>query len=193
MKIFALASAALFILVAAIAPAVYTVDSKASKVTWMGHKVTGKHTGEIQIKNGTLQYSEGKLLGGSFEIDMSSITCTDLEAETGAKLVGHLKSADFFGTDKHPVSRFEITKAIPTDTKGNYKIIGNLTIKDITKEMRFNAFVLENNGTIAANGKMTVDRSDFDVRFGSGAFFENLGDKTIYDDFELDVTLAARK
>lgn len=193
MKMYFLSLATLIAFAAAVAPNVYQVDSKASKATWMGHKVTGKHTGEIKILNGSLQYDDGKLYGGSFEIDMTSITCTDLDAETGAKLVGHLKSADFFGVDKHPVSKFVITKAIPTDSKGNYKIIGNLTIKDITKEVRFPAYVMETNGMIAANGKITVDRSDFDVRFGSGSFFDGLGDKTIYDDFELDVTLAARK
>jgi polyisoprenoid-binding protein YceI len=193
MKTLLFIPAAALVLMAATVSNVFKVDSGASKIAWRGEKVTGFHTGFVSVKEGTLTYADGKLTGGAFEIDMNSITCTDLDAETGAKLVGHLKSADFFGSDKFPVARYVITKAIPLDTKGNYKIIGNLTIKETTKEVKFNAFVAEKGDVIAANGKITIDRSDYDVRFGSGAFFENLGDKTIYDEFTLDVTLAARK
>ncbi|MFN8697972.1 MAG: YceI family protein [Flavobacteriales bacterium] len=193
MKTLFLAPIAAIALMAATVSNVYNVDTTASKVKWRGEKVTGFHEGGIAVKKGTLTYADGKLTGGSFEIDMNSITCTDLDAETGGKLVGHLKSADFFGADKYATSKYVITKAIPIDSKGNYKIIGNLTIKETTKEVKFNAFVMEKDGKIAANGKITIDRSEYDVRFGSGAFFENLGDKTIYDEFTLEVTLAAKK
>lgn len=193
MKFLFLPIVAALLLTAATTSNIFTVDPTVSKVTWRGEKVTGFHTGSIAVKNGTLTYAEGKLTGGSFEIDMSSITCTDLDAETGGKLIGHLKSADFFAADKYPTARFVITKAIPIDTKGNHKITGNLTIKETTKEIKFNALVVEKDGNMAASGKITIDRSEYDVRFGSGAFFENLGDKTIYDEFTLDVSLAARK
>jgi len=124
---------------------------------------------------------------------MNSITCTDLEGEYAGKLVGHLKSDDFFGVAKYPTAKFVITKAIPQDTKGNYKIVGNLTIKEKTNEVKFAAAVSESNGTVNASGKITVDRSEYDVRFGSGSFFDGLGDKTIYDEFDLQVTLVAKK
>ena len=144
-------------------------------------------------KNGNLTWDAGTLTGGSFEIDMNSITDTDLEGEYAGKLVGHLKSDDFFGVAKYPTSKFVITKAIPQDTKGNYKIVGNLTIKEKTNEVKFLAVVSESNGTINASGKITVDRSEYDVRFGSGSFFDGLGDKTIYDEFDLQVSLVAKK
>lgn len=178
---------------AAHAPVAYNVDVKSSVIVWTGYKVTGKHTGTVKVKNGNLNWDNGQLTGGSFEIDMNSITCTDLEGEYASKLVGHLKSDDFFGVEKHPVAKFVITKAIPQDTKGNYKIVGNLTIKEKTKELKFQAAVSESNNTINASGKITVDRSDFDVKFGSGSFFDNLGDKTIYDEFDLQVSLVAKK
>jgi len=171
----------------------YYVDVAASNIVWTGYKVTGKHTGTVKIKKGSLTWVDGKLTNGSFEIDMNSITDTDLEGEYAGKLVGHLKSDDFFGVAKYPTSKFVITRAIPQDTKGNYKIIGNMTIKGTTKEIKFFAAVSETNGIINASGKITLDRSEFDVRFGSGSFFDGLGDKTIYDEFDLQVLLIAKR
>lgn len=171
----------------------YNVDVNSSTIVWTGYKVTGKHTGTVKVKNGNLSWDAGKLTGGSFEIDMNSITDTDLEGEYAAKLVGHLKSDDFFGVAKYPTAKFVITKAIPQDTKGNYKIVGNLTIKETTKEIKFLAAVSESNGVVNASGKITVDRSEYNVRYGSGSFFDGLGDKTIYDEFDLQVSLVAKK
>ncbi len=171
----------------------YNVDVNSSSIVWKGYKVTGQHTGTVKVKNGNLTWDAGKLTGGSFEIDMNSITCTDLDGEYAGKLVGHLKSDDFFGSAKYPTAKFVINKAIPQDTKGNYKIVGNLTIKEKTNEVKFLAAVNESNGTVNASGKITVDRSDYDVKFGSGSFFDNLGDKTIYDEFDLQVSLVAKK
>ncbi|MBK7938257.1 MAG: YceI family protein [Lewinellaceae bacterium] len=171
----------------------YTVDVASSTIVWTGYKVTGKHTGTVKVKNGSLTWADGKLTGGTFDIDMTSITDTDLEGEWAAKLVGHLKSDDFFGVEKHPTTKFVITKAIPQDTKGNYKIVGNLTIKETTREEKFLASVSESNGKITASGKLTVDRSNYNVRYGSGSFFDGLGDKTIYDEFDLQISLVANK
>ena len=178
---------------AAYVPNTYNVDTAASTIVWTGYKVTGKHTGTVKIKNGNLTWADGKLTGGTFDIDMTSIADTDLEGEWAAKLVGHLKSEDFFGVEKHPTSKFVITKAIPQDTKGNYKIVGNLTIKETTREEKFLASVSESNGKITASGKLTVDRSNYNVRYGSGSFFDGLGDKTIYDEFDLQISLVANK
>lgn len=171
----------------------YNVDVKSSNIVWKGYKVTGEHTGNIKLKNGSLQFADGKLSGGSFEVDMNSITCNDMQGEYGDKLVGHLKSDDFFGVDKYPTAKFTITRTIPQDTKGNYKIIGNLKIKESTKEVKFFANVSEQGNMVKATGTLKVDRSEYDIRFGSGSFFDNLGDKTIYDEFDLQVELAAKK
>lgn len=170
----------------------FSVDPSASKVVWTASKVTGTHTGMVNVKSGELKMDDGKLSGGSFEMDMSSINCTDLEGEWREKLVGHLKSPDFFGVEKFPTARFVITRAIPIDSKGNYKVIGNITIKGTTKEIRFNTKVSDNGGKPSATAKITLDRTDFDVRYGSGSFFDGLGDKTIYDEFELQVNLAVK-
>lgn len=169
------------------------VDVASSNIVWTGYKVTGQHTGTVKVKSGSLQFTNNQLSGGSFEIDMNSITDTDLDAEYAGKLVGHLKSDDFFGVEKYPTAKFVVTRAIPQDTKGNYKIIGNLTIKQTTKEIKFAANLTESNGAVTATGKIVVDRSEYDVRFGSGSFFDNLGDKTIFDEFDLNFALKAKK
>jgi polyisoprenoid-binding protein YceI len=191
-KLFLLSTLALAVM-SFVATTTYNVDTNASNIVWTGYKVTGQHTGNVKVKSGNLVITDGKLTGGSFDIDMNSITDTDLQGDYAAKVVGHLKSPDFFGVEKYPVSKFVITRAIPTDTKGNYKIVGNLSIKETTKEIKFNANVTESGSQITAIGKITVDRSEFDVRYGSGSFFDGLGDKTIYDEFDLQVSLVGKK
>lgn len=171
----------------------YKADPAASEITWVGYKVTGKHNGVISLKDGGLEFDGDKLVGGGFTIDMTSIKVTDLKGNSAGKLEGHLKSDDFFGVNNHPTAKFEITKVAARDANGGYKVTGNLTIKNITKEIKFNA-----NVSAADNGKMAVadikvDRSEFDVKYGSGSFFDNLGDKTIYDEFDLTVKLALNK
>ena len=181
------------LVMAAKAPSTYNVDTQSSNIVWTGYKVTGKHTGTVKIKNGTLTSDNGFLTGGSFEIDMNSIVDTDLEGEYAGKLVGHLKSDDFFGVNTYPTAKFVITKAIAQDTKGNYKVLGSLTLKGTTKDVKFFATFSEANGVANASGKITIDRSEYNVKYGSGSFFDGLGDKTIYDEFDLQVSLVAKK
>lgn len=171
----------------------YTVDLSQSTIGWKGYKVTGQHRGSVGIKSGNLQFTEGILQGGSFMMDMTSISNQDLSGHNKAKLEGHLKSDDFFGVEQHPVASFVITRAIALNSSGDYKIVGNLTIKNITKEIKFNANVQENGGSYIAQGDIKIDRSEFDVRYGSGSFFDNLGDKTIYDEFDIQVKLVVNK
>ena len=168
----------------------YNVDTTQSKVVWTGRKVTGEHTGTIQIKEGNLEVDGSKLQGGSFVIDMNSITNSDLEGEYKGKLEGHLKSDDFFGVATHPTAQFVITMA-KAKKDGQYDITGDLTIKNITHEITFPATVKVEDTQVTADAKITIDRSKYDVRYGSGSFFDNLGDKTIYDDFDLQVNLIA--
>jgi polyisoprenoid-binding protein YceI len=193
MKKYFLLSFAAILAFSFMAPVNYNVDTTASNIVWTAYKVTGQHTGNVKLKNGSLTLTDGKLTGGSFEVDMNSITCTDLQGGMADKVVGHIKSADFFGVATFPTSKFVITKAIPVDTKGNYRLVGNMTIKSTTKEVKFNASVTEANGVVTANGKLIIDRSEYDVRYGSGSFFDGLGDKTIYDEFDLQVSLSAKK
>lgn len=170
----------------------YTVSTTESAINWKGYKVTGSHTGTVALKSGALEMEKGVLTGGNFVIDMTTIKVTDLTGGGATKLEGHLKSADFFGTENNPTASLNITKAIPYGTSGKYKIVADLTIKGITQSIKFMAEATEKKGEVTATATITVDRSDFDVKYGSGSFFDGLGDKAIYDEFNLDVTLVAQ-
>ena len=166
------------------------IDTEASQVIWKGYKVTGSHEGTVAVKNGNLDFTDGVLTGGSFMIDMTSLKATD---GASARLEGHLKSDDFFGVEKFPTASFNITKVVSRGTPGDYRITGDLTIKETTKTIRFNTTLTEEMGKYTAKADLTIDRTDFDVRYGSGSFMDNLGDKTIYDEFDLGITLVSVK
>ena len=160
------------------------VNTEKSTVSWKGYKVTGSHYGTIALKDGHLVFAGDKLTGGDFTVDMSTLVSNDLEGENKGKLEGHLKSDDFFGTDTHPTANLIFTEVKATG-KNSYKVSGNLTVKGKTNPVTFDLSVYGSKAT--ANVK--IDRSKYDVRYGSGSFFDNLGDKTIYDEFDLVVDL----
>jgi polyisoprenoid-binding protein YceI len=163
------------------------INLEKSTVTWEGKKVTGAHSGTIAIQSAKLTSGDdGVLAGGSFTIDMTSLKVTDLEGEWKEKLEGHLFSEDFFNVAKFPEAMFQITSVSSRGKAGEYKISGDLTIKGITKPVKFNATT--EGGMMKAH--IQVDRTEYDIRYGSGSFFDNLGDKTIYDEFDIHVALA---
>jgi polyisoprenoid-binding protein YceI len=167
----------------------YTVTPEKSKLEWLGKKVTGEHFGTIELKKGNLLFDGDKLVGGTFVIDMKSIVSTDLEDEKyRAKLEGHLKSDDFFGVDKFPEAKFEITDAEKM-ADGNFKVKGNLSIKGITKATELMVNIHKKDKMLQVSGMMIIDRTKYNVRYGSGSFFDDLGDKTIYDEFQIDMDL----
>lgn len=180
----------------ALAGDAYKVDVKGSKTEWIGRKVTGEHHGTIALKSGSLVFEGDKLVGGEFEMDMSSIINLDIEDKSMKdKLIGHLKSDDFFSVEKFPVARFKITHVQKNENKegDNYFIRGDMTIKGITKPVEFSAKINISSGKVDGTALVIIDRSKFDVRYGSGSFFEGLGDKLIYDDFTLKIILKAVK
>ncbi len=166
----------------------HQVMTKDSKVNWVGEKVTGKHTGTVELKNGNIQISEGELVGGYFEMDMTTILVTDLQGEYQQKLEGHLKSDDFFGVNSYPTAKFVITN-VKKQEDGSYYVAGKMTIKDVTKQIEFTTNLEEKAGKMVASAEVIIDRADFNVRYGSGSFFDNLGDNMIYDNFTLNVNL----
>ncbi|CAG2531852.1 Polyisoprenoid-binding protein YceI [Maribacter dokdonensis] len=162
------------------------VKVSESKVTWKGYKVTGSHDGSISLKSGHLEMKGKELVGGEFVVDMTSIVVTDLEAGKGKeKLEGHLKSADFFGVESNPTSKLVFTSVKPMNDN-SYTVTGDLTIKGITKPVTLVVSMFENK----ASATLKIDRTKYDIKYGSGSFFDNLGDKAIYDDFDLVVDLA---
>ena len=168
-------------------PSAKSINIKESVLNWKGYKVLGEHNGTVKFVSGSLEFNDANALtGGTFTVDMNSISCADLKAGQGKeKLEGHLKSDDFFGTSKYPTAILKFKKVISRGKAGEYKVVADLTIKNITKEIRFDATVTGNKAMAA----IKIDRSQYDVQYGSGSFFDNLGDNTIYDEFDLNANI----
>ncbi len=169
---------------------VYAVSAADSTVSWMGNKPVGNaHTGVIDIAEGALTLADGSLVAGSFVIDMTSIASTD-----GAppRLTEHLNSDDFFGTATFPTASLVINSA---ESLGGdqYAVRGDLTIKEITNPIEFTATATEADGVVNATADIVFDRAMYDVQFGSGSFFQDLGDDLIADEIEITVELVAQK
>ncbi|MCY7351398.1 MAG: YceI family protein [Cytophagaceae bacterium] len=166
----------------------YIIDNDQSVVTWNAKKVTGEHTGTVKTAKGTVTVDGSKLTAATVDIDMRTLVDND----HNGRLETHLKSDDFFSVEKNPTATFVLTKVAPKG--GNeYDVTGNLTIKGITQSVSFPATVVANSNTLEAKGKMTINRTKYDIKYRSGTFFENIGDKMIYDDFTLDLKIVAKK
>ena len=165
----------------------FPIDKSASTLEWEAKKVTGQHTGTISFSEGSLNVEKKKIAGGKFTVDMTTIVNND-GSGLNERLVGHLKSEDFFSVEKFPQSTLVVTKV--ENTAGNtYHFTADLTIKGITNPIEFDAEVSEASGVLTATGVMKVNRVKYDIKFRSASFFSDLGDKMIYDDFTLKFKL----
>lgn len=181
--------------VALAAPAQKPVDTKSSTVTWTGSKefVGGSHTGTVAISNGFLTMDGDKITGGEFTIDMNSIQNTDLtDAGMKEKLVGHLKSPDFFDVANHKEAKFVITK-VTAKSPTEQTFEGNLTVRGKTQPMKLPATLKKDGNTWVATGKVEVDRTKFDVKYNSKTFVPDLvksaKDKVIKNTIAIDFSV----
>ncbi|GGX23019.1 YceI family protein [Aquimarina muelleri] len=176
----------------------YKVDVTSSTIEWTGFKPAEKHTGTLGLVSGSLELKDENIESGAFVIDMNSITVTDLEGDEKTSLEGHLKGEGegkedhFFNVAKHPKAVFEITGISEKD--GKTFIDGNLTIKDIKKNISFPATTSINENTMTLDTEaFTINRTEWGVNYASKSVFENLGDKFINDDIELKISIKANK
>ena len=160
------------------------VGASKSSINWLSKKVTGQHSGTVNLKDGALVFKGKKLVGGTFTTDMTSLTATDLTGEYLGKLNGHLKSEDFFNTDKFQTSTL-VFKTIGEKAKDVYTVTADLTIKGITNPVTFDIAVKGNTATTT----FKVDRTKYDIKYNSASIFSSIGDKAIEDEFELTVAL----
>ena len=164
------------------------VDTEKSTVIWKGYKPTGSHTGTINLTSGSLVLKGDNLVGGSFQVDMSTIK----DKENNSRLENHLKSKDFFEIDTYTSSKFEIVSS--ENKEGRTFITGNMTIKDVTEEVTFSAIVSETNDAVVVTTEtFQINRAKFNITFKSKTFFNDLKDNFINDEFDLQVTLIAPK
>ncbi len=171
----------------------YTVNTTESTIQWFGGNAVGKtHEGTLSFASSTLEVSGGKVTGGNLSVDMNSMTNTDLSGGMADKLVGHLKSDDFFSVESFPTANLVIKK-IGKGDNGAAQITASLTIKGKTEEVTFPAIVKIDGDNLIASAELTFDRSKFDVRYGSDSFFDNLGDKAIKNEIKVTVNVKATK
>ena len=160
------------------------INVEKSIIKWNAKKVTGEHSGTVNFQDGALIFKKGKVTGGNFTVDMTSLITTDLTGDWKTKLEGHLKSDDFFSTEKFKTSTL-VFKKIAAKAKGVYTVTGDLTIKGITNPVTFDLAVKGNTATTVVK----IDRTKYNIKYGSKSFFESIGDKAINDDFDLTVNL----
>jgi polyisoprenoid-binding protein YceI len=165
----------------------FEIVNTQSNIDWVGKKVTGAHNGTIAVKGGEFILNDGKLTGGKFTIDTTTIKILDVtDPATNAQFAGHLASDDFFSIDKYPEAILEIASV-----SGNH-VEGHLTIKGITHPVSFYADLNVNGDVLTTYGKLVIDRTKYGIKFRSGNFFKDLGDTLIYNDFELNVSITAK-
>lgn len=171
-----------------VAGEVYTINADDSELGWLGSKVTGQHHGVINFISGELVVEEKQLLGGHFVIDMNSIENQDLEGEYKEQLENHLKSDDFFAVETYPEATFEITGTEATDNEFEVVISGNLTLRGVTKNIKFNSQIEElTDEKIVAKADFNIAREDWGVNY------EGKADDLISKEINIKVHLVAQK
>jgi len=169
----------------------FKIDRHASKINWQAKKITGAHNGGISVSFGEFNVQNNVVTGVSLHIDVRTIRDADLtDRDSNNKLVSTLKSETFFNSAKYPDAAF-VSTSVAHAGGLQYTVKGKLTIKGITNEVDFPAAITISKDKLTATAKISVDRTKFDIKIRSKNFFENLGDKVIYDDFDLDITLLA--
>ena len=168
------------------------VNTENSTVKWKGSKISSSHEGTVNILKGNLNIDHGTLVAGQFSIDMQSLATTDMSEEYNKKLDGHLKNEDFFNVSEFPTASITITNAV-RGSGNSYKVVADLTIKGITHPITFAADVNVNGKNFLATAKIKIDRTKWDIKYNSGNYFKDLGDKLILDEIEFDIFLLSVK
>ena len=163
----------------------YTINPDQSIIVWTGREVTtSKHFGNIYFASGQFEVKSGLISSGEFVVDMTTIDNQDLPEDRRGRLEAHLKSDDFFSVESHPTALLSILSS-ESVADGKWMVSGELTIKTFTHPVEFEM----SNSNDGWKANLVFDRSKYEVKFRSGSFFENLGDKLIYDDIELAINL----
>ncbi len=172
----------------------YKLDISKSTLSWIGKEITTKtHTGTIDIKSGKIRVEENKSVSGEVLLSMITLNVTDLEGKSKEYLEGHLKSEDFFGVNDFPEAKLTFKSNNLSKDQNRLSFDGELTIKSITEKVTFDAVLKKENPFLEADAGLTFDRTKFNVRYRSGSFFDDLGDKLILDDIKVNMNIIAEK
>lgn len=165
----------------------------SSDVHWWGYKIAkteaSSHDGTVNVKSGNLVLKNGAVVGGTFVLDMTSLTSTDLTGEYQGKLNGHLKNGDFFEVEKFPTATYKITSVKKNTNKDyNFVVTGNLTVKGKTAPVSFPAKITSANGVVTLESdKFSFDRQKFDVAYKS-----TMQDVMVKDEVDMKVKISVK-
>ncbi|KKR15016.1 MAG: hypothetical protein UT42_C0011G0001 [Candidatus Falkowbacteria bacterium GW2011_GWA2_39_24] len=175
----------------------YLINVDQTTIGWAGEMILvgKKHQGEIKVKSGNLITTDGQITSGEVIMDMVTIVDKDLANNDAnkIKLETHLKSADFFDVENYSEAKFVITNVTPVvdGTVNQYNVTADLTIKDKTNSVNFPAIIVAADNQLTASGEFTIDRTLWDIRWGSDKFFDDLGDKILNDEIKFTINLQA--
>lgn len=168
---------------------IYKINTEKSVVGWKAAKVSGEHFGSVSVAQGSMEVKNELIADAEIIMNMTTITVDDMEGEYAEKLRGHLNSEDFFAVEQFPTAIFNLSGMKYVD--GQYVASGSMQIKDTTGPVSFPVTLKNENGAVVISGTAVIDRTKYGIKYGSGQFFDDLGDKMIYDEFELKFTLFA--
>jgi polyisoprenoid-binding protein YceI/rhodanese-related sulfurtransferase len=174
------------------------IDAAESRVEWLGRNLLNKHYGQIALKRGRLRFDQGQVVAGEFTLDMRNMTCLDLQGDPSHDvLIAHLMSHDFFDVERFPEAHFVITKTerVAGATQGapNLAVHGELTLKDVSLPLEFVATTgFTPEGKAAAQSVFAFDRTQWNVLYGSGKYFRNLGGHLVNDLIEIQLRVVAK-
>lgn len=176
---------------------IYQINPDQSIIEWIGRGIANSHRGTINLTEGSFQIVRGGPVRAEFKADMRSIVNLDIKDATWNQiLIAHLKSPDFFDVENFPTAQFEMHTLKPivgAKTGGaTHVFVGRLTIKGVTREIDFPATVnLRDDGAVAAEAHFDIDRTEWNIVYGSGKFFEKLGRHLVYDLITLQISIVA--
>lgn len=170
-------------------PSKYIANPKTSVLTWIGKKVSSGHNGTVLLSDGFLNVSADGSIHGEFNIDMNSISVLDLQGRGKAGLERHLKNEDFFSVEDFPLSNIIFRSNKNQIINNQIDLQASLTIKNFTHPLNFTATIIEVSPKLKLNADIIFDRSLYEVKYGSGKFFDNLGDRLILDEIQIGVDL----
>jgi len=174
-----------------IANGLYQLDAMTSQIQWKSSEVKLTNNGTVTAREGSVRLLDGQPVDGSVLVDMITMKNQNLRGAWLTQFENHMRSADFFDVKQYPTASFTVKHLEPLSgiTGSNYRVDGEMTIKNVTKSLSFPANIKKTETGLNLVGHAVIDRTLYGIQFRSAKFFENLGDKMIDDDFYLDLDL----
>jgi polyisoprenoid-binding protein YceI len=177
----------------------FSVDTSDSRVRFTGNGVGKNHKGKFKVSEGNVAIANDQITGGSFMNDIKSMDLDEKGGIYDEKLRPHLMSGDFFDAEKFGTAKFEITDVKPYEANdkdssvvegANFRVSGNLTLKDVTKNISFPAKIDLDGNTLKAKADFDIDRTQWQMNYGND---KTLGDKFISETVNIELDLKAKK